>query len=232
MRKILRSTLLMSLFLACASGAYADTFDFKAMADGPYGESAWNPLVLNGTGYTLTITAIQGVSPAFAYLDANSAGLGVCGSLVDDTKKNKQFPFSGNNLCNPSDDDNVTDHETLVLVFDHDVTISTLKFNNNHDGDQSLLGDTINIGGSPFTFAVGGPLQDSSTTSPYTVAANTQFLISYYDSGATAHGDEFYLSALTASAVPEPAGIALLGIALLGIVTAGKRFKPAFRSNR
>ena len=210
--KLIKNFVLAIALSAMASSANAVIIDFNAMAEpgGSHGESAWETLALTYADFGVEITATQNGQDAYAYLDASNAGLGVCGSLTNSNTANS-ITNSGSNLCSPSSDDNVTFNEALFLVFDTDVTINTIWFNNNHDGDHSLLGDMINIDGSAYTFTNGGSYANSYTTVPYLVAAGTMFEISF-------NNEQFYLDAMDITAsVPAPASIFLLGLGLLGL---------------
>ncbi len=212
--------LLATALLTAAGTAQAALVDLKAEAEpgGLYGESAWQPFsLLLDFGIDVDIYGIKGGEDAFAYLDASGAGMGVCGALVGGATANVATN-SGSNLCNPSSDDNVTTGESLKFVFNEAVIIDTLWFNNNHDDDKSLLGDTISIFGVDKTFGAGdedatrqsGTISDVAYHGPIAFNAGDMALISFDD-------EQFYLSALDIRSVPEPLTIALLGFGLIGL---------------
>jgi hypothetical protein len=210
------------LCLGLTSTVNAGTINFKELADAPVGpgelgESAWSTLTLTPTGFTVSITGTLNGSAAYAYLDSGNAGLGVCQNLDGSPAANMAHPGSTANLCLPSSDDNVRQFEKLSLVFNTNVVIGSIWFNNNHDTDFSLLGNTINIGGSNYTFGgADGPngSGDFLKTGPYSVAANTPFNIEWVD-------EQFYLSKMDVSVVPEPpsAVLAVVGLFALALLT-------------
>lgn len=216
----LRHPILAVVLCVLTGTAHAVVIDFKSMAEpgGSHGESAWDPLTLSFTGFNLSITAAKDGNDAYAYLDSGNAGLGVCGGLLDSNDANS-ITNSGTNLCDPSNDDNVTFRESLFLVFSDDVVIENLWFNNNHDGDRSLLGDMIDLGGSAHTFDNGGAGLDSVAGGPFQVAGDSVFSIAF-------NNEQFYLSAIEVTTpVPGPAPLALfvMGLAGLGLARQGKR---------
>jgi hypothetical protein len=179
-----------------------------------FGEYGISTLSLAGDGFALDITGTKGGNAAFAYLDAGHGGLGVCGSLTS-TKQ-----------CNPSSDDNITSGEILKMTFNKAVTIDKIWFNNNHDGDTTLSGNKIKIGGTDYalTLATGVPSFNDDWTPgvPFSVAAGGSLLFSL----ATTNFDQFYVSGMTVTAVPEPETYAMMlaGLGLLGWMA--RRRKP------
>ena len=209
--------------LATAGAAQAVLVDFKKEAEptGLYGESAWAPFsLLADYGLNVTIAGTVNRNPAFAYLDSNGAGMGVCGALLSG-KTTGAKPGSGANLCNPSSDDNVTSAEALEFTFNEDVIIDSLWFNNNHDVDGSLHGDTIHIFGNDIMFSAAD--DDASRSNdvlyngPIAFSAGQVAYISF-------RNEQFYLSALEIRrAVPEPLSLGLLGLGLAGLGLARRR---------
>ncbi len=230
-RQMLMTTVI-ALFALVGASAHADIIDFVDLTEsGPYGESGHSSLVIGGTGFTLTITATKENSvtettdDAFAYLDWNHAGLGVCGNVAD-ANDNVFYPGSGRNVCNPSSDDNVTNGETLSFLFDTNVVIERIWFNNTHDSsftiDFSDGGDQILINGVPVNavgngYATGNSYNDSiagasagNFLGAFNAGANVPFLIGFLN-------EQFYISGIEVrAAVPEPGNVGSAGPGITG----------------
>lgn len=241
----IKKIFIATVLFAFTGTAQAVLIDFKALADGSLGESAWNTLMFKADGTHTTnagdafldITGKNG-GAKYAYLDSNNAGLGVCGSLFNSNNANTAFPGSGNNLCDPGSDDNVTYSggipESLHFVFDADVVIEKIWLNNNHDGDKSLLNDYVEIGIDGSTNSTlltnGGANMDSLLNLGINLDAGKSFDVGFEilnNSNVCFDGDyddcEFYISKIEYT-VPEPAIVGLLGLGLVGIGFARRRY--------
>lgn len=211
-----------------AGFANATLINFADLANGVTGESAWQPYVISTGGFTLSVSAWKTESngdrrETFAYLDRGIGGMGACKELnAAGTAKLGTSTGSGRNLCKDSSDDNVTTSEMLSLSFDQDVTIWTLWFNNFHDVDGSLLGDWININGTPYQFDNGSKTAWSFTKVPYRVARGTAFDIAFGNEQFYLHQIEVTVPITTLDIpppelVPVPATLALFGLGLAGL---------------
>ena len=217
--------------LVFAGSAQAIIINFQDMADGSYGESAWSPLSLNTDfGVDVDIYGVHGAAEAYAYLDRGTAGLGVCRNLNDTgaARQDQKNPGSGTNLCAPGSDDNVNIHdgvgEALNFVINEDLAITKIWFNNNHDPDYGMDGDTVTIDGVDHTFSGGADDADLGWLFEFSgtdgiFSALDELSIAYY-MGTEFRAEEFYISAIEISTVPEPSVLVLLGLGLIGIGAA------------
>ena len=225
------STGVVAILALAGNSAQADFIDFVDMTEnGAYGESGFSTLSIAGTGFNLDITATKNGQAAFAYLDWNHAGLGVCGD-VDAQDVNVLNPGSGANVCNPSSDDNVTFGESLSFMFDVNVVIEKIWFNNTHDPDYTILfangGDQISIDGAAVNavgngYVTGNPynglnnVDANNWLGPYSATGGVAFDIGFIN-------EQFYISGMEVRAVPAPGTLALLGIGLFGIGMSRRR---------
>jgi hypothetical protein len=238
------------LLTVSAMGAKAGTIiDFVDLTEGTLGESAWQPLVIDntvvaGADFTMTITGKKknntGVfQDAYAYLDYNHAGLGVCGSLLSGKTTGKD-PGNTANKCNPSSDDNITggagDDEELIFVFDKSVVIEKIWLNNTHDPDFEILNpDTLLVDGVATLGPGNGYATGSSYNTlalmasvdnylgPYSIAAGTEFKIAFDNLSDPTTGQQFYVSGMEVRVVPIPGALVLFGSGLLGLAGIARR---------
>lgn len=211
------ATLFVTLFSAPASAVIIDFIDLTQGA-GNLGESSWDVLSISGA-YGLEITGHatnDDDANQFAYLDWGNAGLGVCKDAIG--APTGAQPNNSTNSCQPSSDDNVTVGEYLEFVFDEDVVVDNLWFNNNHDGGFGA-GDQVKINGVSYAVAT-GYAGGANGIGSFMVAAGDVLKIEY-------DNEEFYVSGMAVSAVPVPAAVWLFGSALLGFVGLGRRTNVA-----
>ena len=202
MSHLVRSAFVAFMVLGLGGYAHAGTIDFIKLTEnnpGGYGEGAWSALVLSVGGATVTITgkATDDNDPTqYAYLDWGNAGLGACKDVLNAGLVNTIQAGRTSNNCSPSSDDNVTTNEYLQFVFDKNVTINNLWFNNNHDGGFDA-GDKVKINGVDFLVKTGyaGGINGIGT---FNVSANTPFKVAFSN-------EQFYISGMQVTAVPDEA---------------------------
>lgn len=202
---------LAAVAISFGGSASAATYDFISLIEGggvdgdggtndTTGESTWGGSSVSG-GWTVDgITLNAWSNEGDAYLDSNTAGLGVCGSWDDDYQ------------CDPTSDDNVQVDEVLYLYFSEVVLLTDLIL---RQADHSLFedGQSIMVSNGYVTdaFVVG-----FSNLLDWGSSAKWSFWTDAKDGNR-----EFYISSV--SVVPVPAAGLLLLTALGGTMALRRR---------
>jgi hypothetical protein len=202
-----------------AAPAGAAIYDFNAIGDGATFdtnasgtqtrsgfEGSWDDVIGfriydDGIGLRATGTNISPGVTAHAFIDSHNAGLGVCSSASCVT--GSTVPGT-----DTSDDNLNRAEEALVFDFTQVVKVTGLTI---REASHNLANGTFQFNGQPFTIANGvvsaGALAFLSPSATFTMNFITG-------------GTEIYVSDVTVSAIPLPAGFMLLvsGLAALGVV--------------
>lgn len=219
----MRMTTLIAATLAClAGGAQAATYDFKYEID--YGDlseailsSFDTTTTFAGPGLTLTAEGND-----YVYFDKGNAGVGVCsgptsGAIVGKIYDNN----SGTNRCFDRSDDSIQGAETLRFTAQANGTlIERIYVNGNHDG--YLEGDEMFLINGTLT-ALSGAGSISGSGDYYIDLGFTLNAGEFFTLGRTGATEDSYVSAISVSAVPLPAGVWLLMGALGGLAAVRRR---------
>ena len=215
--------ILIAGLLSLSSVSFASTFNFAAYADGNLagstavtglGEAGYE--TFSATNDSITVTATGSNSSgvkAYAYLDSDKAGLGVCSTGLNDTSL-------GKNQCVVRSDDNVTANESVTLDFGGDVKIDYLELVDANHSDAF---------GGYFDLIIDGILFSPSIlleTNPVAVLGLIGRTFEFVNIGGRP-GDEFYINNISVSTVPVPAAGILFASALFGAGALGRRKKKA-----
>lgn len=198
-----------ALMLGFAVSAQAQTYTVDFIGDDPNGADPYNErgvedgTILEFDGVYVRFSATSDVGDGFAYFDSNTAGLGVCGNvdLVDQ--------------CVPTSDDNLTADETLTLSF-FDAQgkalyagISSLVF---RDSNHNIVtNEAANL-----LFGMDADPMLSTSMTGFGWAGRG------YDFNFGFDNQQYYISSMLVSEVPEPATWLMMIIGF-GIVSASTR---------
>ena len=200
---------LAALAVATAADGASITFDFVAEAAG--NERGAEILTFSNGGLTLDVTGdATNDEPIddkieFTYLDdadqSDEPGPGGLGVAKD---------INQNLRSDPRSDDNVSEGETLTLLFSERVTIVRIEFNDH--GRLFIPPERVDIAADGVFASY--PLMNVFLT-PLT---GTRFDFRYPD----LNGAQFYLGAVV---VPEPASIVPFGLGALALLRAARRYR-------
>jgi hypothetical protein len=190
---------LAALAVATTASGASITFDFVAEAAANEGGAPSFTFSNGGLTVEATGTSAPGVDDdpfQFAYLDdvdnaGDPGGLGVANDL------------NANMRSDPRRDDNVSEGETLTLVFSERVTLVRIEFNDH--GRMFVPPEQVDIG-------TDGVFASYPLTNVFLIPLTaTRFDFRYPD----INGAQFYLGAVV---VPEPASIVLFALGTLALL--------------
>ena len=193
--------------LSMASFSMAATYDYDFDAD--ENERGGQPLNFGD----LNVYGYSNGSKANAYLDSgNLAGLGVCGTLLDQQQ--------GTNWCNPSSDDNLQVNEVLKFVFDASKKISVVGINGPH---VQANGEWVRIWTDTQGWDLLQVASDKITLGFYLTTLKVFGTMTGSKADKWGRGTTTDLYVAGINEVPIPAAAWLFGSALLGLTGLRRR---------
>jgi hypothetical protein len=207
---------IFSVALIASSVVSAQTFNFTTLT----------PTGITGCGFNsgndrcgTSLTFTQGLLTATASATYNnlSSNGNVPVKVVQDWNGTTAVPYVGLGVyhrINDTSDDNVTLGELLTLTFNQVVTLTGLNLR--------AEGHGTNFGSTPDTFLLNGTSRTLTSTIENLSLTGKSFTFGY-GNGNTA--DQYYLSGMTVTAVPEPETFAMMlaGLALMGTITRRRK---------
>ena len=202
--------ILIAGLLSLTSVSFASTFNFFADANGNEHGALEIASTIDGITVTASGSNSSVAGPIYAYLD-DGAGLGVCSTGL-----------TAGDQCVDSSDDNVTNNETLKLVFDTKVRFDELSLLDYIHNTTGFNGDfDIKVDGALLPIHTALALSASPS-----VAGLTGKIFEFINNGG-GQGYEFYIADISVTAVPVPAAGILFASALFGAGAFGRRKKKA-----